>query len=430
MSRTEAHAFLPRLPGTSSQLGYRKFERDLASLSRETGGEVRLFEDLDGIEEAFRQVGRDLQDRYELTYHSDRAGRPGSWRTLEVRSRLPGTVVRTRAGVIGARDIGDCLVEDLRQGDAAARRKAAEWLGTMQAATGAPDALLEALADRSEEVRAAAAASLGKVRDPRALPPLVARLSDPAEPVRRAASEALQSFGPVAVPALVDLLERGTPGAQVKGLEALAAIGDPSALEAITRAALPPLPPAAPADPPAKDEAPRPPADPRVRAWALWALGRLGRPGSLPAIEGGAIDPDPKVRQAALRALGGIDHPRAYRALVGAIGDAARSAEDRAAARAGLVAAIVALRREGGVRDWALREENIEAFLAIAQCASEEAGAGRDDLLQALGGAEGALPVLGAIAEESPAARADRSRALLARLLGSASAASPGAPPR
>src|SRR5438094_538774 len=78
---------------------------------------------------------------------------------LEVRSRLPGTVVRTRAGVIGARDIGDCLVEDLRQGDAAARRKAAEWLGTMQAATGAPDALLEALADRSEEVRAAAAAS-------------------------------------------------------------------------------------------------------------------------------------------------------------------------------------------------------------------------------------------------------------------------------
>src|SRR5438552_4130555 len=129
-------------------------------------------------------------------------------------------------------------------------------LPILQAATGAPDALLEALADRSEEVRAAAAASLGKVRDPRALPPLVGRLSDPAEPVRRAASEALQSFGPVAVPALVDLLERGTPGAQVKGLEALAAIGDPSALEAITRAALPPLPPAAPADPPAKDEAP------------------------------------------------------------------------------------------------------------------------------------------------------------------------------
>src|SRR5206468_3619935 len=113
--------FLLRPPGTSSQPGYRKFERDLAALSRETGGEVRLFEDLGRIDEAFRQVGQDLQDRYELTYHSERAARPGSWRTLEVRTRLPGTIVRTRAGVIGSRDIGDCLVEDLRHGDAAAR---------------------------------------------------------------------------------------------------------------------------------------------------------------------------------------------------------------------------------------------------------------------------------------------------------------------
>src|SRR5206468_13064300 len=97
--------------------------------------------------------------------------------------------------------------------------------------------------------------------------------------------------------------------------------------------------------------------------------------------------------------------------------------------RAGLVAAMVALRREGKVRDWALREENTEAFLALAQRATEETGAGRDDLLQALGGADGAAPVLGAIAEGSQAARADRSRALLARLQGATRAASAGSPP-
>ncbi|HEU4401470.1 MAG TPA: VWA domain-containing protein [Candidatus Polarisedimenticolia bacterium] len=311
LRRTEVtvETFLLRPEGGAPPPEARRFEHDITLLSQETGGRTRVIKDPGaGMEAAFRELGEELQDRYHLVYSSDpgggdgrHGGRRGAWRGIEVTARRPGVGVRTRAGVLGGHDIAEDLLADLGQGDAAARAKAAEWLGSVPAA-GAAERLLAALADRSPDVRAAAAGSLGKIREPRAVGTLVGLLTDPDAAPRRAASEALQSFGPAAVPALLDDLDRAAPQAQVPILAVLAAIGDARALEAITRRALPP-------PPLTRETADRPRPDPRVRAWALWALGKIGRPESLPVLRKGAADADPLVKEAAERALAALSAP-------------------------------------------------------------------------------------------------------------------------
>ncbi len=374
--------FLLPPEGGGAELNYGRFLRDIAALSRETGGDVRRLKGPDAMEAAFRDLGRALQDRYEVVYFGDRAARPGLLRSLKVRVRTRGAVVRTRQGVVAERDLADYLFEDLEKGEAAVRRKAAEWLGTVQAA-GASDRLLTALADRSVEVRAAAAVSLGRRRDPRAIAALVGLLSDRDETVRRAASEGLQSFGPAAVPALVAGLESGTTESRVKVIAALTEIGDGSALETITRLAAPPPATAETAD------AKRP--EPRVRAWAFWSLGKMARPQSLPVLAKGAADPDSDVRDAARR---------------------------------GLETALQTMTREGQVRPWAARPENAGAFLEILERATE-GPAPEADLLEALGGAGEAVSILRQIEPFLSREPAQRARALLQRLAAQSGKAQP-----
>jgi VWFA-related protein len=313
---------LLRPPGSTSYPGYGRFVRDIKVLARETGGRVRQLGDPSQMEAAFRELGEGLQNRYHVTYHSDRAVRSGAWRSLAVKVRRRGAVVRTRGGVLGSRDIVDHLLQDLHAGDAAARRKAAEWLGAVGAGAAA-EPLLRALEDRSPEVRAAAAASLGRIRDPRAIPALVGLLGDPDGRTSRAALEALQGFGPAAVPALIGTLERGRPSAQVDALRALAAIGDARAIQAITRLALPPPPATASPTGAAHEPRGRPDADPRVRAWALWSLASMGRPDAAPALAQAAADPDPAIRGVAARALGELGSLEALPPLARAAGDEA-----------------------------------------------------------------------------------------------------------
>ena len=293
---------LLRPPGSTSYPGYGRFVRDIEVLSRETGGSVRQLRDLSQMETAFRELGEGLQNRYHVTYHSDRVVRAGAWRSIDVRVKRRGAAVRTRGGVLSSRDIVDYLLQDLRAGDAASRRKAAEWLGSIGPRAPA-EPLLQALTDGSSEVRAAAATSLGQIRDPRAIPGLVRLLGEPDEKTGRAASEALQGFGPAAVEELLAVLERGGPGAQMKALRTLAEIGDARATGAMTRLALPP-PPATAAALEAAREAGAPRAtDPRVRAWALWSLATMGRPDSVPILSRAAADRDPGLRQVTMRAL-------------------------------------------------------------------------------------------------------------------------------
>jgi len=182
----------------------RRYARALESMSRETGGRLRRVDDVAGMEAAFRELAGRLQDRYYLAWRSDEAAK-GGWRSIKVRVRDRDAVVLTRRGIIGRRPVGDFLLADLRRGDVAARAKAAEWLGALPI-EGASTALLAALDDRSLPVRVASAASLARIREPAAIEPLVAMLREPIEGDRVAAGEALLSFGPAAVPALLTAL--------------------------------------------------------------------------------------------------------------------------------------------------------------------------------------------------------------------------------
>ena len=373
---------LLRPGGATATPGYARFERDIELLSRETGGSVRPVPDPDRLEDVFRNLGEELQNRYAIAYRSDRAGRAGIWRTIAVRTRLPGTTVRARAGTIAGRDIAAFLIDDLRSGDVAARRKAAEWLGTLGGATAAAEgtpALLEALADRSPEVRAAAALALARRRETHAIVTIAAWLSGGDPGLRRSAAEALGIFGPAAVPALLDLLERGSPEARVSAVQALAEIGDARAFETIATLAQPPPPLTAARDREeeraARDRRP----DARLRAWALWGLGRLGSPAGVPILIRASAEDEPRIRQEAMRALD-------------------------------------ALARSGTIRDWATRPANASAFLALVQEAVEADAAAVEGRLRPFGGRAEAARILAEIAPRLPAARAERARDLAARL--------------
>jgi len=315
-------AFLVETPESFVQHNSNKIRKQLKRICLDTGGSLRKI-DLNNIgemEQMFRQVGRGLQDRYYLSYQSDRAVREGKWREIEISTRNPSYTVKTRRGVIANRNIGSYLLEDLNKGNVSARRKAAEWLGRMRV-PGAADPLLAALGDRSPEVRAAAALALGRLREPRAIEPLVQLLYSSYDVVSRSAAEGLRTFGPAAVPALVEALSkplsRGRAGAIeeeacVKAIDVLVDIGDARAVDTIVSLARPPRPASKSADGTIHSRsAGQKRADTRIRAWSLWALGRMKRPESMPILARGVRDRDPDIRLAAVWALGESDLPQA-----------------------------------------------------------------------------------------------------------------------
>ncbi|MGG7378601.1 HEAT repeat domain-containing protein, partial [Escherichia coli] len=66
--------------------------------------------------------------------------------------------------------------------------------------------MIKALIDANSDVRTAAAEALGKIRDPRAVVPLVAALDDDSWSVNKSVAEALEKLGPPAVESLIDVL--------------------------------------------------------------------------------------------------------------------------------------------------------------------------------------------------------------------------------
>jgi Ca-activated chloride channel family protein len=377
--------------------GFDRSRRAIEMLCRDTGGTVRLLEDFDGMERAFRELGAELQDRYYLAYHSDRAGRKSGWRSIEVRTRRPGLTLRARAGVIDRRDIAAGLTEDLKNGDATARRQAAEWLGRMRA-PGAADALLLALDDRVTQVGGAAALALARMREPRAVPRILAMLTGHDTALGVAAGEALMTFGPAAVPDLIGALdlrrEEGDEDAQVRILEVLANIGDGMALDAITRAAQPLPPMTAARDSEERERmVRRRRAEPRVRSWALWALGRLGRAESLTVLEKGSFDSDPDVREAADE---------------------------------GLVAVLGNIAQEGRLLAWAAWPLNGETLVRLVERDLGERNSGDGEthgraFVQAMGGPQATADLLETITASLPPAASQQARDLASRLRPAAS---------
>jgi HEAT repeat protein len=265
-------------------------------------------------------------------------------------------------------------------------------------------------------VRAAAAAALGRIREPAAIDPLVAMLREPMEGDRVAASEALLSFGSAAVPGLLAALDGAGPHAQSEILNVLAGIADPRAVAAVVAAAMPPAPPMmAPggADPAIDARSRRERA--ATRLWALETLGRIPVAESLPALEKGARDRDPAVRETALASLSRQATPAAFAVLRG-VGDTAGYADDiRDAARAALASGYATLAAAGRLGEWIAELRGAAEFLETMTLVTE-AGPAWDGVIAAVGGRDAAIALLDDLARRLPAPGSGRARALAARL--------------
>jgi HEAT repeat protein len=89
-------------------------------------------------------------------------------------------------------------------------------------------------------VRERAAHALGEIRDPRAVPALVAKLSDPAADIGEIAADALGTIGhESATAALMTAAEGPDAGVRVAALRASARIADPNCAPVLRRALTP-----------------------------------------------------------------------------------------------------------------------------------------------------------------------------------------------
>ncbi|KAF5062082.1 HEAT repeat [anaerobic digester metagenome] len=160
-------------------------------------------------------------------------------------------------------------------------------------------------------VRHLAAAALGELRDPVALPALVAALQGPDEEgVRWRAAEALVKLGSCALDNLIVLAAHDDPDVRWKACVSLGEIGDVRAAPALVDRL---------AD-----------HDRFVRTRAVSALVRLGSP-ALPLLTIALEDPDVRVRVGAADVLGQIGDAAAIEGLLIAIKDPVESVRRSAA---------------------------------------------------------------------------------------------------
>lgn len=239
----------------------------------------------------------------------------------------------------------------LRDFRAPKRATAAFALGDMggDAAVGP---LIEALDDRSRDVRSAAARSLGMLEAETAVSRLVQSLAGSEVP-RAIAGGALLAIGTKAAPGLRELLAAPDAAVRANAIELLGFTGDASdttALDAALRE-----------DHSIAASQWREHAE--VRAAAARALGRIGTRRAAEGLRRSLDDPAPFVRTAAAHALGRIGDRDAFDALVR---QAAEDAYDPAQAAAQALAAIDSLRamQLGG-------EAGVSAHLAEAAALAE-----------------------------------------------------------
>ncbi len=98
------------------------------------------------------------------------------------------------------------------------------------------DWLIAALADSNSEVRQCALLALCLHPDENAIPALIRLLADPEPVSAELASSALAAIGSQAVPALIESLENGAHKARLEAVRALSAIRDPRAIPSLIAA--------------------------------------------------------------------------------------------------------------------------------------------------------------------------------------------------
>jgi len=216
------------------------------------------------------------------------------------------------------------------------------------------DNLLRELEAKEAEVRMNAAIDLGKLRDPRIVPPLIATLRDKDHYVRDRAEDSLVALGSVAFDGLIGSLRNREEACRPTVARIIGKIMDARAMDPLKEAmadgdsvlakeardALLKILPAALKDSrldvrlkAAKllQDVPDPVAvepligalrdpDINVRRRAATALGKIGQPAGK-SLVGLLKDPDPEMRRVAVEQLGKIRHPEALEPLLAALRD-------------------------------------------------------------------------------------------------------------
>lgn len=93
-----------------------------------------------------------------------------------------------------------------------------------------PKLLLKAFHDQEPPVRHCAALAMRYQPDPRAIPDLIAVLSDTDRLLAHLAADALTAIGKEAVPSLLETIKKGSHAARLESVRALSKIGDRRAI--------------------------------------------------------------------------------------------------------------------------------------------------------------------------------------------------------
>jgi VWFA-related protein len=70
----------------------------LERLARESGGDAYFPQDVSTLGQEFRRVVETLRQRYVISYVSTNSTRDGAWRNVEIRSRIPNLIAKSRGG--------------------------------------------------------------------------------------------------------------------------------------------------------------------------------------------------------------------------------------------------------------------------------------------------------------------------------------------
>lgn len=202
------------------------------------------------------------------------------------------------------------VLQVLGSGDEDDREEAARSLGELREPE-AVEPLIAALGDRSRYVRREAAKALGAIGDERGIPPLVGALKDEDRSAREGAAEGLALMGATAVAPLTRALDDPDWHVRMGAVVALRIIGDRTVLPAIIRAA--------------GDESRF------VRREVVKTLGRIGGEEAMQPLIAALRDEDRSVRIRAAGALGRSGSSDAVGPLADALDDQDSSVRLRAA---------------------------------------------------------------------------------------------------
>ena len=261
-----------------------------------------------GVRRAYpRELVRALREGRPSVFGADPASVPGAL------GAEPFGLVRADASAL------EVAVGALADRDARVRRVAATVLGNLDAPA-ATSALVEALRDDDDDVRADAVRSLARSDAHLTLADILRLVVDPAPAVRLATVQAIRSLGierEAASHAVGPLLHDGDAFVRVSAVATVVELdGHPAGMASLVELASS--------------------GDPMVRAAAFREMGTLGTNVPPDVVLAGLGDPAPVARAAAARAMPSVDPGRAIEALVAATGDDHGSV--RAAACEGLEA--------------------------------------------------------------------------------------------